>query len=445
MSNIGNSNSVEASNGSTIVDLDSAIIRLPNDNSAINFYDSSNTNIRASIEWNETEKDFSITNFSNNTTSYDMNLISNTTKALTITGDNHYVGINTTLPQGRFEVSDSSNQVVISHNTEPTIDKATLAVGSTGIFSVSPISGQTTLSGGISLIANPNYGSDIETGVSPLIYSSSIGGGLGQDGHLIISPRIDPAGGSIFLVTGETTSNSALARVEINKLGSTVIKGSAQSNYPSLGGVQFRTEAIAFTDLSTSASGTASLASFVSFGGGSIASVNSSVTTTNATSVYIASAPTASTNQTITNAYALFVDSGLSRFDSGLCFGSDQSTLSAYYSDNVDIDLFNVWSADQTVNFSYQRTGNIVHLTTNQVIATSNSAAGISSRTALPSVIRPSTAIQIPIMMYNNGSVLGVITIQTSGYISFTSSVAGGNFSSGVDVGTLLTSISYEI
>ena len=45
-------------------------------------------------------------------------------------------------------------------------------------------------------------------------------------------------------------------------------------------------------------------------------------TLTNAATVYIDAAPTAGTNATITNAYALWVDAGITRLDGGVVLGS---------------------------------------------------------------------------------------------------------------------------
>ena len=75
------------------------------------------------------------------------------------------------------------------------------------------------------------------------------------------------------------------------------------------------------TDGNTSEDGTAAIFSAVNIEGARLAATNSSVTTTDAASLYIKSAPTASTNQTITNAYALWVDSGLVKFDGALTVG----------------------------------------------------------------------------------------------------------------------------
>ena len=75
------------------------------------------------------------------------------------------------------------------------------------------------------------------------------------------------------------------------------------------------------TDGNTSASGTAALATIVNIEGARLDATNSSVTTTSAASLYIKAAPSAGTNQTITNAYALYVDDGLVKFDGALTVG----------------------------------------------------------------------------------------------------------------------------
>jgi hypothetical protein len=74
------------------------------------------------------------------------------------------------------------------------------------------------------------------------------------------------------------------------------------------------------TDSSTAASGTATNAVANSFGRPTFAATNATVTMTNAATVYIANAPVAGTNVTLTNAYALWVDDGASRFDGNVGF-----------------------------------------------------------------------------------------------------------------------------
>jgi hypothetical protein len=80
-------------------------------------------------------------------------------------------------------------------------------------------------------------------------------------------------------------------------------------------GIAGRFEAATHTDTSTAASGTAASAVFTSFAQPTLAATNASVTTTDAATVYIANAPAAGTNQTIPNAWSLWVAAGACRFD----------------------------------------------------------------------------------------------------------------------------------
>ena len=79
-------------------------------------------------------------------------------------------------------------------------------------------------------------------------------------------------------------------------------------------GVAMHLDAMDITNATTSASGTASLYNHVVLENPRVLALNSSVTTTDASTLYIKGAPVASTNQTITNAYALNVAGGNSKF-----------------------------------------------------------------------------------------------------------------------------------
>jgi len=68
------------------------------------------------------------------------------------------------------------------------------------------------------------------------------------------------------------------------------------------------------TDNNTSASGTANLFAVVNIESARVLASNASVTTTNACTLYIKSAPVAATNQTFTNSYALYIAAGTSYF-----------------------------------------------------------------------------------------------------------------------------------
>lgn len=78
-------------------------------------------------------------------------------------------------------------------------------------------------------------------------------------------------------------------------------------------GRRFLLDATTFEDTSTAGSGTASWYSSAKIDQVTVAATNSSVTTTDAASLYIEDAPVAGTNQTLTNAYALYVNSGNTR------------------------------------------------------------------------------------------------------------------------------------
>ena len=86
-------------------------------------------------------------------------------------------------------------------------------------------------------------------------------------------------------------------------------------------GAVIHVDAHDITDTATSASGTAAKYTHVNIKRPRLMATNSSVTTTAAASLYVQGAPLVSTNQTITNAYALWVDDGLVKFDGALTVG----------------------------------------------------------------------------------------------------------------------------
>ena len=73
-----------------------------------------------------------------------------------------------------------------------------------------------------------------------------------------------------------------------------------------------------FTDSGTAGSGTATKYIAHKFGRPTLAASNASVTTTDAATVYIVNSPFAGSNETITNAWSLWVDDGHCRFDGNI-------------------------------------------------------------------------------------------------------------------------------
>jgi len=100
-------------------------------------------------------------------------------------------------------------------------------------------------------------------------------------------------------------------------------------------GVAMHVDAQDITDTSTSGSGTATAFNHVVVENPRLMSTNSSVTTTNASTVYIKGAPIASTNQTITNAYSLYVAGGHSYFNNDVSVGGDLTVTGTV--DGIDI------------------------------------------------------------------------------------------------------------
>lgn len=111
--------------------------------------------------------------------------------------------------------------------------------------------------------------------------------------------------------TGVTTAQSTAST------GWSFTPGSKSGTPSTTGGVA-NWVANTYTDTSTAASGTATAWTGHSFQRPTLAASNASVTTTDAATVYIANSPLAGSNETITNAWSLWVDNGNSRFDGNI-------------------------------------------------------------------------------------------------------------------------------
>jgi len=131
------------------------------------------------------------------------------------------------------------------------------------------------------------------------------------------------------------------------------------------------------TDGNTSASGTAAIFSAVSIEGARLAATNTSVTTTAAASLYIKDAPSASTNQTITNAYALWVDAGLVKFDGPL---------------KVDGTITGNFTGDVTGDLTGDVTGDVTGDLTGDASGSSGSCTGQAATVATIAGLAPNTA-----------------------------------------------------
>jgi hypothetical protein len=126
------------------------------------------------------------------------------------------------------------------------------------------------------------------------------------------TPGTNDMPGRLAFATTADGSATPTERVRINSSGLTTVGFSAAT------GVALSTTVAAklyssnttYTDGVTAASGTVTHGTIASFDNPAIAATNATVTYTNASTVYIDGAPTAGSNVTITNPYALYVAAG---------------------------------------------------------------------------------------------------------------------------------------
>lgn len=138
--------------------------------------------------------------------------------------------------------------------------------------------------------------------------------------------------GRLRFFTSDAAGTSA-ERMRIDSAGRLYV-GPTAHNGPALavnsGAGKLYVGATTYTDTATAASGTVTHGTISSFDNPAIAATNSSVTYTNASTVYIDGAPTGGTNVTITNPYALYVAAGKTLLDGGASIKGDTSGTSPW-------------------------------------------------------------------------------------------------------------------
>jgi hypothetical protein len=142
---------------------------------------------------------------------------------------------------------------------------------------------------------------------------SPLSGALDWDGY---AHTLDAVG----VTTAQSTSSTGWSFIPGSKAGTPGATGSV-TNWA----------ANTYTDNATAGSGTATTWTGHSFQRPTLAATNSSVTTTNAATVYVANSPLAGTNETLTNAWSAWVDDGPVRLDGDLHVqGSIHGTVNKY-------------------------------------------------------------------------------------------------------------------
>lgn len=134
---------------------------------------------------------------------------------------------------------------------------------------------------------------------------SPLSGSLDWDGY---AHTLDAAG----VTTVQSTS----------AIGWTLTPGSKSGTPSTTGGIS-NWATSTWTDSATAGSGTATAWVGHAFKRSTLAASNASVTTTDAATTYIDNAPAAGTNETLTNAWSLWVDAGAVRFDGDLHVQAD--------------------------------------------------------------------------------------------------------------------------
>tara|TARA_Y100001938_G_C8101512_1_gene442130 strand:+ start:1808 stop:3703 length:1896 start_codon:yes stop_codon:yes gene_type:complete len=152
-------------------------------------------------------------------------------------------------------------------------------------------------SGGTALEGNTTIPVDLTTDGTGTIHANNVPT-LNQD-----------TTGNAATATNLTTGDKTLAGIITSK--GYIVDGDRNG---SGNGVAIHVDAMDITDSTTSASGTALTYNHVSFENPRVFATNSNVTTTTASTVFIKGAPVASTNQTFTNSFALFIGGGNSYF-----------------------------------------------------------------------------------------------------------------------------------
>lgn len=187
-----------------------------------------------------------------------------------------------------------------------------------GFSTVSDISGAATAA---TRIMNSFGGATLSTPSVPIVVTDGIG--LLVNGPPTAGTNVTITNSYGFVVNSGMSKFRGFVGIGDNTVPTTMldVKGNHTTVVGSnIAGLMVQIRAATITD-NTSGAGTLANRNYVSIGQGTFASANA-LTLTNSASLYIAGAPIAGTNTTITNGWSLFVDAGNVRFDGELHVGT---------------------------------------------------------------------------------------------------------------------------
>jgi len=195
----------------------------------------------------------------------------------------------------------------------------------------------------------------------------------------------------IFYITrifGNTTTDAGYTAFDFNGTGrisgnttitsgQLLLNGNRSASSWGVAGVNFQTAAATYTDTSTAASGTVAVNAVNSFGIPTLTATNANVTNTIAANVYIAGAPSAGTNITNTTPLALFVASGISRFDGTVLTNSSVTFAGSFTTNGAFAANLAISSGTQSANTTVAKGFRATHTNSN-----TNVGSFVSSTTA---------------------------------------------------------------
>ena len=258
-----------------------------------------------------------------------------------------------------IEITSETNTT--SGNYSATIEVGAATTGDRGVVELATTAETTTGTDTVRAVT-PDGLKDGYQGSANVTTLGTIGTGTWQ-GTAIASEYLDSdtahlSGGQSFSGV-KTFQNGSFFKKGINSTGN---RASMLND-----GTAIHVDAQDVTDENTSASGTAASFRQVSIEGPRLMATNSSVTTTDASTLYISNSPLASTNQTITNTWSLWVDNGNARFDGSIYSGTTEAINN---SGVIQVAAQTVIDHDQLANYAANEHYTQANITTVGTIGT---------------------------------------------------------------------------
>lgn len=260
----------------------------------------------------------------------------------------------------------------------------------------------------------------------------------------------------------QTGSSTLVTRLSVDRrgsvsLGATSIYGAAVSVSD---GAKLTVGSSTYTDSGTAASGTVAHGPMTALASSPIAAVNTGVTYTNASTLYIDGAPTAGTNVTITNPWALHINSGNSYFGGAVTLnvalspangGTGQTSLQAainslagattsgqFLRGNGTNVVMSAIQASDVPTLNQNTTGTAAGLSATLAVASGGTGAttAASARTSLSAAASGTNTDITSLQQSTTVAATGTATADALGYRGLPSNSQSGNYTFGLaDIG----------